>query len=100
MEEPEIIFSYTLQDAIDDGVLAEVLKHRWPELTGGKPLVASAKIMNQISLAGIIEIWNEFVRWRETNPEDKTFYKTKMNEQEVWLIEDGQALTVMYPSDY
>ena len=60
----KIISRYTVQEAIGDGVLAEVFKNRWDELTGGKPLVATAHIMAESSLAALQEIWNGYVEWR------------------------------------
>jgi len=57
----EIFSLYTQQDAINDGVLGEVLKHRWPELTHGKPILATSRIFDTFSLAAIMEIWNDYV---------------------------------------
>jgi hypothetical protein len=55
----------TLEQAIADGMLVEIFKHRWPELSGGKPIVATAHLFNEVSLAGLLEMWNEFADWRE-----------------------------------
>jgi hypothetical protein len=98
-----LIIEYTLQQAIADGVLAEVFKNRWKKLTGGKPIVATSHLFNEISLAGLMEIWNEFVVWkRKTEPESsrEEIFTTKMNGKEIWLMEDGQAYTMLYPEDY
>jgi hypothetical protein len=99
-----VIYSYTLQQAIADGVLVEVFKNRWDELTSGKPLVATAHIMAEFSLAALLEIWNEYVEWRAnvmpTLPEEDQVFSTEMNGQKIWLIEDGEAFTVMFPEDY
>jgi len=100
----DIIFSYTLEQAIADGFLVEVFKNRWQQLSGGKPIVATAHLFNEVSLAALIEIWNEYVHWRKTVmptlPEEEQMFVTKMNGQKVWLIEDGQAFTMLYPEDY
>jgi len=99
-----VISIYTLQQAIDDGVLAEVFKNRWPELSSGKPIVATSHLFGEVSLAALLEIWNEFVDWRKnsmpTLPEEEQLFKTKMNDQTVWVLEDGQAFTLLYPEDY
>lgn len=99
-----VIASYPLEQAIADGVLVEILKHRWEQLTGGKPLVATAHIFGEISIAGLMEIWNEYVNWRKnvmpTLPEEEQMFVTRMNNQKVWVIEDGQAFTILYPEDY
>ena len=41
--------------AIADGVLVEVFKNRWEELSGGKPIVATAHLFNEVNLAGLME---------------------------------------------
>ena len=99
-----IIASYSLQQAIENGVLVEIFKNRWPQLSGGKPIVATAHLFEEISLAGLLEIWNEFVEWKNklepTLTEEERLFKTTMNMETVWVIEDGDAYTLMYPQDY
>src|SRR5205085_2132288 len=99
-----VIYEYTLKQAIEDGVLIEVFKNRWDELTGGKPLVATAHITSQLSLAAVQEIWDEYVIWHEkvmpTLREEDRFFSTKMNDDTVWVMEGGQAFTILYPEDY
>jgi hypothetical protein len=99
-----VIATYTLEQAIADGVLVEIFKHRWGQLSGGKPIVATSHLFNEVSLAGLLEIWNEFVTWRKnvlpTLPEAQQLFHTSMNGKKVWVIEDGAAFTLMYPEDY
>lgn len=104
MDEWTVISSYPWQQAVEDGLLVELLKHRWYELTGDIPLLATAHIFEEISLAGLMEIYNEFVMWRRDimptlREQDKMFVST-MNGNAVWLIEDGTTFTLMYPEDY
>jgi hypothetical protein len=100
----QTVIEYTLQQAIDDGVLVEVFKNRWQQLTHEKPIVATSHLLEDVSLAALLEIWNEFVVWRKeimpTLPEEEQMFVTKMNGNKIWLIEDGQAFTMMYPEDY
>ena len=100
----KVISVYSLEQAIKDGVLVEVFKNRWNELSGGKPIIATAHLFNQISLAGLLEIWNEYVAWRKnvmpTLPEEDQMFVTTMNGEKVWLIEDGDAFTMLYSEDY
>jgi hypothetical protein len=100
----DVVSKYTLGQAIEDGVLVEIFKSRWHELSGGKPIVATAHLFNEISLAGLMEIWNAFVQWQKTVmptlPEAERLFHTTMNGKEVWVIEDGAAFTLMYPEDY
>ncbi len=104
MRDSNVIVAYTLEDAIRDGVLVEVFKNRWAELLAGKPIVATAHIVGELTLAALREIWNEYVVWRKTVmptlPEEDQLFVTKMNGETVWVIEDGAAHTIMYPDDY
>ena len=103
-DEATVIVEYTLQQAIEDGVLVEIFKNRWSELSGGKPIVATAHLVEEVSLAGLLEIWNAFVTWRKhvmpTLPEAEQLFHPSMNGKKVWVIEDGAAFTLMYPEDY
>src|SRR5437588_2233861 len=105
MSDQDVIFhEYPLEQAIADGVLVEVFKNRWSKLSGGKPIVATAKLFQDVSPSGLLEIWNEFVEWR-TNvlpclPEEDQLFHTRMNEKTVWVIEDAQAFTLLYPDEY
>jgi hypothetical protein len=100
----EVITVYSLKQAIEDGVLVEIFKNRWRELSGGKPIVATAHLFENVSLAGLREIWNEFARWKRdvenALPESERLFNTKMNEITVWVIEHAVAYTLMYPEDY
>jgi hypothetical protein len=100
----EVISSYPLKQAVEDGVLVEIFKERWEELSGGKPIVATVHIFEQVSRAGLLEIWNEFAGWRENvmvrTPVEDRLFRTKMNGRWVWVIEDGAAFTIKYPDDY
>jgi len=85
-------------------MLAEIFKNRWEELSGGKPIVATANLYNKVSLAGLMEIRNEYAHWRKnvmpTLPEEEQMFVTEMNDNKVWVMEDGDAFTLMYPEDY
>jgi|GEM_PF-1881973 hypothetical protein len=103
-DDADIISTYSLEQAVEDGVLVEIFKNRWAQLSGGKPIVATAHLFNEVSLAGLFEIWNEFVQWKHkvepTLPEEERLFKTTMNMETVWVIEDGAAFTLMYLEDY
>jgi hypothetical protein len=103
-DDAEVISAYPLERAIEDGVLVEIFKRRWPQLSNGKPIVATSHLSNAVSLAGLMDIWNEFVHWRKhimpTLPEADRLFHTTMDGKKVWVIEDGVAFTLMYPDDY
>jgi hypothetical protein len=103
-EDANVIVSYTLEQAIADGVLVEIFKNRWETLSGGKPIVATSHLFEAVSLAALLEIWNEYVAWRKHTepilPEEERLFTTTMNDQQVWVVEDGAAFTLLYPEDY
>lgn len=103
-DEWTVISRYTWQQAVEDGDLVEILKHRWPELTNGKPLLATSGVYAAFSLAAIMELWNEYVLWVQnvmtTLKEADRMFVSSMNGETVWLIEDGTAFTLLFPEEY
>jgi hypothetical protein len=104
MSDTNVIYAYTLEQAIADGELIEIFKNRWQELSEGKPIVATRAIHAAYSLAAMQEIWNEFVVWLRdimpTLPEEDQLFSTSMNDSAVWVLEDGAAFTILFPEDY
>ena len=108
MNKINVITVYPLEQAIADGVLVEIFKNRWGQLSGWKPIVATAHLFHDVSgaspEAALIEIWNEFVDWKKmtepTLPEEERLFVTTMDDKKVWVIEDDTAYTLMYPEDY
>ena len=100
----EVITTYSLKQAVEDGVLVEISRNCWDKLSGGKPIVATAHLFENVSLAGLREIWNGFAYWKRhvesALPEEERLFATKMDQVTVWVIEDGAAFTLMYPEDY
>jgi len=51
-----------------------------------------------------LEMWNEYVTWRRnvepTLPDEDRLFHTRMNGKTVWVIEDGQAFSLLFPEDY
>lgn len=100
----DVIYSYTWKQAVEDGSLVEVFKNRWLQLSGGEPILATAALFADISLAGLREIWNAFVDWltntMPTLAEEDRLFSTLMNGKTVWVIPDGTVFTLMYPHEY
>jgi hypothetical protein len=103
-DDAEVITTYPLQQAIKGGILVAIFQNRWHELSAGKPIVATAHLTQEISLAGLMDIWHAFVPWREhvmlTLPEAEQLFPMTMNGETVWVIEDAAAFTLLYPEDY
>jgi len=108
VDEATIISEYSLEQAIEDGVLVEVfsynIKDSVERYTNGKPVVATAHLFNQVGDFVLTDVWNRYVDWREnvkdTLPEEDQLFVTEIHGNKLWVIEDGQAITMMYPEDY
>lgn len=94
----------SLREAIEDGVLVEIFKNRWNDLSGGKSIVASMNLFDGVKHAGLRKILDEFVEWKTQQSFQRTDkekrFATKVNGLPVWVIEDDIAVTLMYPEDY
>jgi hypothetical protein len=98
-ENAAVISVYTWEQGVEDGVLAEFARHRWEQLSGGRPILATRAVWEEFSQAALIEIWNEFVVWKRSASPDDYQFSTQMNGQDVWVIEDD-VFTILLPSDY
>ena len=94
-----VIFEYTLTEAIDDGVLYPL---GWAE---GKPLIGTARTVEDLSSEERQRLFADFLEWQKrVEPtlaeEDRMFVRTASSNQNVWVIDDGAAITLLYPSEY
>ena len=100
----EVITEYSLKEAIEDGVLVEVFKNRWRELSEGKLIVATMNVYEQVSKQELVEIWNGYLDWKRQvfpgRPEEAKLFSAEVNGMTVWVIEDTVCYTIMYPTDY
>ena len=100
----ELISEYSLEQAIEDGVLVEWSKSDWQLLSGGKPIVVTTHLFDYASINDLHDLWNTFIVWKanvkELLPEEDQMFVTEIDGKNVWVIEDGQAITMMYPEDY
>ena len=100
----ELISEYSLEQAIEDGVLVEWSKGDWQLLSGGKPIVVTTHLFDYVSINDLHDLWNTFIDWKanvkETLPEEDQMFVTEIEGKNVWVIEDQQAITMMYPEDY
>jgi hypothetical protein len=100
----DVISEYSLEQAIEDGVLVEWSKGDWQLLSGGKPIVVTTHLFDYASINDLDDLWNKFIDWKgkikETLPEEDQMFVTEIEGKNVWVIEDQQAITMMYPEDY
>jgi hypothetical protein len=97
-EDTDIICIYTRQQAVDDGVLVEA--SRW----NGIPVMATTHISEEFGLVELIDIWQKFLAWKDQEepklPEEDRLFHIEAKGKKVWVVEDSQALTIMFPEDY
>lgn len=60
-----VMAGITLDQAIEEGLMVPIFANRWPQLSGGKPIIATQAILAEFSLAAMREVWNEYVVWRQ-----------------------------------
>src|SRR5215207_3608046 len=94
-----IIGAFTLEKAIADGALVPL---GWAD---DLPVIATAAIMADLAEDERQRLFVEFFGWeRDVEPtlpeEDRLFAAKAGNGQTVWVINDGAAITLLYPSDY
>jgi hypothetical protein len=96
--EDKVIHTYTKKQAIDDGLMVQVMHHN------NKPVVATASVYSEVNSAILISVWKEFLHWdkyiKPSLPEEDQLFYTGINGKRVWVMEDGEAFTIMYPEDY
>lgn len=97
-EDFPLISRYTLKQALADGVLVKILEYN------GKPVVATSHIKERFGNDDLYRIFYEFKAWdteiRPTLPEAEQLFHTVYAQQKIWVLEDGEAYTIMYPEDY
>ena len=94
----EIISKYTRPQAVDDGVLVELLY--W----NGLPVIATSHIAEVLKREQLLEIWKKFLYWKQYEeqllPEEQRLFSLSVNHKNVWVVEDGVAFTLMFSEDY
>jgi len=57
-----------------------------------------------VSINDLHDLWNTFIVWKvnvkDTLPEEDQMFVTEIEGKNVWVVEDQQAITMMYPEDY
>ena len=107
-EDYKILSAYSRQQAIEDRIIIQVFDEftmkKLSKFTQGKQIVATAHLTNDVDKHDLRDIWNGFAVWKQdveaTLPEEERLYKTSVKGKTVWVLEDAEAFTLMYPSDY
>lgn len=94
-----VIFEYTRDEAIQDGVLHPLGR------VNGKPLIGTAGTVAELPDEERQRLFADFLLWqRDVEPtlpeEERMFTATASNGKRVWVIDDGSAVTLLYPEEY
>ena len=97
-EDWPIISKYTRQQAVDDGVLVKLWQYK------GKDVVVTTHLHGDFDIVSLTEVWQEFLHWDKFDkpclPEEDQLFHTGIGGKTVWVIEDAESFTLMYPEDY
>ena len=97
-EDVPVISSYTLEQALDDGVLVRV------GLCGKYPVVFTSNLFadgyeDKDRRTALVQKGIEMLKLPD--PEDSDSMRLRVIEKDkLWVIADGQAITYMKPEDY
>jgi len=108
VDDANVISEYSLEQAIEDGVLVEVFSYNIKDFvekyTNGKPVVATAHLFGKVEPYQLRDLWNKFIVWRQeimpTLPEEDRMFVADLNGKKVWVDETDWQITMMYPEDY
>jgi len=99
----EAHFSYTVQDALDDGTFVKVFEKDWPALSGGHPIVATRTLYDALSQAALIDVYNGYVHWvneiAPTLPATERRFTTRVHGRAVSVARDGSSLNMFYTDE-
>lgn len=96
-------FSYTVQDALDDGTFVKVFEKDWPALSGGHPIVATRTLYDALSQVALIEVYNGYVHWvneiAPTLPTTERRFTTRVQGRDVSVAQDGSSLNMFWADE-
>lgn len=97
-KEPEVIYTYTREQAIDDGILVPVGK------VGNQSVVITSNLFKESyedeeKRKALVNRGLELLR--QPDPEDTSYMKLRVIEKDkIWVIWNGEGFTFMKPEDY
>src|SRR5690242_6373306 len=98
VEDWPVIGRYTLQDAMADGLLVPLTAYQ------EKPVVATSNMIHEVTKPELRKLFHRFLRWdkyaKPGLPEEEQLFHMTYRGQRVWVMEDSEAYTIMYPEDY
>jgi hypothetical protein len=111
-----VIFSYTWQQGVADGILQPIWQLHWKELTGraDKPLLATTNLIGSLRkypwmddgnvAATLMAFYAMYLSWfineRPHLAEEDQMFVHSWNDETIWVIDDGTTITMLLPEDY
>ena len=101
-ETPEVISSYTSEQAVEDGLLTEIMKNTVEQT--GKRVFVTRSVIGELDYPVLVMIWERFWDWKKrtepTLPEEDRMFIDYIKGKKIWVIEEDDKITIMYPADY
>lgn len=97
----KIIDSYTREDALKDGVIFELGKHGDTRIYVTSNCYHIAGLNNKVNrLEVIMEAVTALSKANSSDYDDYKFRELHRGIEALWVIWDGEAITIMIPTDY
>ena len=100
----DIIFKYTKQDAVNDGVIIELGQY------GKLPVYVTRNCFDTVGLKDPVIcrgiVLEAIDALSKPDPEDDDYRSMRVIHKEdadcdsIWVIHDGEGITIMFPEDY
>ena len=101
----EVISTYTTEEALEDGVLVKLGKFGDIPVYATANCFARAGLDNPLQRTGVV--LEAIAALKKPDPEDDGFRKLRVLHKGIaadydclWVILDGQGITIMFPEDY
>jgi hypothetical protein len=84
--------------------VGEVLEQSKKSTSVRKQVVVTAQVSQEVSEETLRAIYDAYMVWRTnvmpTQPPEEQVFTTKMTGKKIWVMEDAEAVTILYPEDY
>lgn len=101
--EGDILFRYSLEQALEDGVLIPVIVDRIRVYPPQPIIVMTVSVAESVDRDGLQRIWAGYCAWFATAhllPEEDRLFSMDVNGHTVWVVEDANAITILKPEDW
>jgi hypothetical protein len=91
-----------LQQELKSGALIKIFENQWNRISLGKPIVTTPRLLNDIGLARLSDIWTQYVNWREnlpSLPRGDIVFEVNLDNNKIAVIENFAAVNIMHKEE-